>query len=37
MKKLLSLKTIGGWLYLIGVIFAIVIAVVSGLYYFGKI
>jgi len=36
MKKLMSLKKIGGWLFLIGVIAALTIAGVVAFYYFGK-
>jgi hypothetical protein len=37
MKKLMSLKKIGGWIFLIGVIMALIIAGAVALYYFGKI
>jgi hypothetical protein len=37
MKKSVSLKNWGAWLYVAGVIIALIIAVVAGLRYFGKI
>ena len=36
MKKLMSLRNIGGWLFLIGVIVVLIIAAAAASYYFGK-
>jgi hypothetical protein len=37
MKKSLSLKKQGAWLFVAGVALALIIALIAGLHYFGKI
>jgi hypothetical protein len=37
MKRSLSLKSHGAWLYIAGVIVALIIAALAGLHYFGKV
>jgi hypothetical protein len=37
MKKSMSLKGRGGWFYVIGVVIALIIAIVVAVYYFGKV
>jgi hypothetical protein len=37
MKKSVSLKNKGAWFYIAGAIAALIIALVAGLHYFGKI
>jgi hypothetical protein len=37
MKKSLSLKGIGAWLFVLGAVIAIIIAAIVAAYYFGGI
>jgi len=37
MKKSMSLRNRGAWIFVIAAIIALIIAVVAGLHYFGKI
>jgi hypothetical protein len=37
MKKSMSLKNRGGWIYVTGAVIALMIAVAAALYYFVKV